>query len=307
MSGPGGGGEGADAGDDGRAEVPGWEDPRRVLARHGLRPKRGFSQSFLVARSVVDAIVRALAAAPHERVVELGPGLGTLTGALLRAGLEVVAVERDRDMVAVLERELGAVPGLRVVAGDASTVDLAEVARRPRTAVVGNLPYAITGAILRNLVGQRAVVDRALVMVQREVRDRLVASPGTKAYGALTVFVQAAFGVEAVLRVPAGAFHPPPKVDSAVVRLRAHSEPRAVETEAFRTVVRAAFAQRRKTLGRALRATGRGIDEVEAALAAASIDGRRRGETLSVEELAELARVWSGAGARGGAGSGQPG
>lgn len=270
------------------SEVPPWEDPRRVMRRHGLEPKRAFSQNFLVARSAVERIVDALAPRRDELTVELGPGLGTLTAALLRAGARVLAVERDRDMLAVLDAELGAVAELTVIEGDAASIDLTALARdHGPLALAGNLPYAVTGAILRNLTDHRAALSRAVVMVQREVRDRLVAAPGTKAYGALTVFVQASFAVEPVLRVPAGAFHPPPNVESAVVRLVPLAQPRAQETPAFRNIVHAAFGTRRKTLKNALRRLG-----AEAALELAGIDGARRGETLSVEELDALARAY---------------
>jgi 16S rRNA (adenine1518-N6/adenine1519-N6)-dimethyltransferase len=271
------------------SELPEWEDPRRVMRRHGLAPKRAFSQNFLVARSAVERIVEALAPRPDELTVELGPGLGTLTGALLRAGARVLAVERDRDMLAVLAREYAGASTLTVREGDAATVDLeALAAEHGPIALVGNLPYAITGAILRNLTEHRRAVSRAVVMVQREVRDRLLAEPGSKDYGALTVFVQASFDVEPVLRVPAGAFHPPPKVESAVVKLVPRTLPRAEETPAFRDVVQAAFGMRRKTLRNGLRKIG-----AEAVLEATGIDGNRRGETLSIEELAALADAWS--------------
>lgn len=270
------------------SEVAPWEDPRRVMRRHGLAPKRSFSQNFLVARSVVERIVEALAPQPDELTVELGPGLGTLTGALLRAGARVLAVERDRDMLGVLRAELGERSTLTLVEGDAATLDLgALAAEHGPTALVGNLPYAITGAILRNLILHRAALARAVVMTQREVRDRLLAEPGSKDYGALTVFVQAAFDVTPVLRVPAGAFHPPPRVESAVVRLTPRAQPRAEETEAFREMVQAAFGMRRKTLRNGLRRI-----DAEAVLDATGLDGGRRGETLSIEELAAMADAW---------------
>jgi 16S rRNA (adenine1518-N6/adenine1519-N6)-dimethyltransferase len=264
------------------------EDPRAALRRHGLSPKAAFSQNFLVSTSAVRTIVAAAATAPGEHVVELGPGLGTLTAALIEAGAHVSAIERDQDMIHVLTEDL--VPkGLVLRPGDAADVDYAALKREPseKLCVVGNLPYAITGAILRNLVDSRPHISRAIVMVQREVRDRLIAAPGTKEYGALTVFTTAAFAVQTVLKLPPSAFHPPPKVHSAVVRLDAQDKPRAEETPAFRIVVKAAFEQRRKTLRNALRAA---IDErAEVALAKADIDPMRRGETLSVEEFAKLA------------------
>lgn len=261
-----------------------------VLRRHAVLPKRSFSQNFLVSRGAVESVARAVAPAPGEVVVELGPGVGTLTAALLREGARVIAVERDREMIAVLTAELGGEERLRVVEGDAAEVELGALATPP-VAVCGNLPYAITGAIFRRLVQQRSAIARAVLMVQREVRDRLIAPPGTKAYGALTVFVQAAFEVKPVLTVPPGAFHPPPKVASAVVRLTPHVVPRADETEAFREVVRAAFETRRKTLRNALLQVA-GPEQVDRALTSAHIDGKRRGETLSVEEFGSLAQLW---------------
>lgn len=273
--------------------APEWEDPRRILGRHGLRPRRAFSQNFLVARGIVEAIARAVV--PEEgrgpTVVELGPGAGTLTGALLRRGAAVIAVERDGAMIELLARELGHVERLRVVEGDAAVLDLeALVPPAERPIVCGNLPYAITGAILERLVAARTRIARAVVMVQREVRDRLLASPGTAAWGALSVYVQAAFEVRPVLRAPAGAFHPPPKVESAVVELVPRAVPRAAETDAFRTVVRAAFGTRRKTLRNGL-VREVGAEAADALLGAAGIDGGRRGETLSIEELDTLARA----------------
>ncbi|MDQ3033380.1 MAG: 16S rRNA (adenine(1518)-N(6)/adenine(1519)-N(6))-dimethyltransferase RsmA [Myxococcota bacterium] len=265
-----------------------WEDPRRVLGRHGLAPKKAFSQNFLVSRHVVEAIVRALGIAEGERVIELGPGLGTLTGELLRAGAQVVAIEKDREMIEVLRAELGASERLEVIEGDAASVDLAALAKGERVALAGNLPYAITGGIVRNLCEHAGHLSRAAIMVQKEVKDRLIAQPDTSEYGTLTVFVQARFDVRTIVKVPAGAFHPPPKVESAVVMLVPRAVPRAEETDAFRTVVRGAFQARRKTLKNAL-AQAVGGERAVAALEAAGIDGRRRGETLSIEELARVA------------------
>ena len=275
------------------SDAPPWEDPRRALARHGLEPKRSFSQNFLTSKDVFDRIAAAAVLEDDEPVVELGPGVGTLTAALLRRGGRVHAIERDRDMLAVLRADLAGQGRFVVEEGDAATVDLAALADAAggRIAVAGNLPYAITGAILKHLVEERTRVRRAVVMVQREVRDRLLAEPGTKDYGALTVFVTAAFRVEPVLTVKPGAFHPPPKVASAVVRLVPLEPARAEETESFRTVVRASFEQRRKTLRNALTTALSSPELVARTLARAGIDGMRRGETLSVEEFATLGKA----------------
>lgn len=290
------------------SEVPAWEDPRRALARHGLVAKRSFSQNFLVAKSIVEGIADAVGITPGAPVVELGPGLGTLTCALLRRGASLLAIERDRDMIAVLQQDVaGASSPLRegralapsasfvVEEGDATEVDLTQCRVRlagvdgPKLRVVGNLPYAVTGSIFRNLIAHRDALDRVVVMIQREVRDRIVAQPGTKEYGTLTVFLQASFRIESVLKAPAGAFHPAPKVDSAVVRLTPRENP-IPETDALRTIVRSAFEQRRKTFRNGLVSTI-GSERADAILSATKTDGKRRGETLTLAEMHALAQA----------------
>jgi 16S rRNA (adenine1518-N6/adenine1519-N6)-dimethyltransferase len=265
-----------------------WEDPRRVLQRHGMAPKRSFSQNFLVSERAVRAIVEACLLGPDSPVIELGPGCGTLTHALANASRRVFAVERDPDMLHILEAECDPAR-VALVRGDAKQVDLAAISGSARSTVAGNLPYAITGAILRNLYDQSQHLERAVLMVQREVRDRLVAAPGSDDYGVLTVFTTQVFGVETVLHLPRTAFFPPPKVTSSVVRLTPLAEPRAQHSVFFGRVVRAAFQARRKTLRNALSQQWP-ADVVDRQLSVAEIDGKRRGETLSVEEFDRLAR-----------------
>jgi 16S rRNA (adenine1518-N6/adenine1519-N6)-dimethyltransferase len=264
-----------------------WEDPRRVLARHGLTPKRSFSQNFLVSERAVRGIVQACELSPESRIVELGPGCGTLTVALAAVCERVYAVERDHDMLRLLEVETDRAR-VELVPGDAKEVDLKALSGGARIHVAGNLPYAITGAILRRLVEQSDAIVHAVLMVQREVRDRMIAAPDTSDYGALTVFTQQVFGVETVLHVPRTAFHPPPKVTSSVVKLTPLATPRAPRVPSFERIVRAAFQARRKTLRNAL-IQALGAAQSDAILQAASIDGRRRGETLSIEEYGQLA------------------
>ena len=228
-----------------------------------------------------------------ERWWNSGPGLGALTHALLERGCHVLAVELDRDMIRVLEGELGRHPALEIRGGDAAELDLTAYAKaqRSKLVVTGNLPYQSTGAILRQVLRHRDCLCGAVLMVQREVRDRLVAQPGTKDYGALTVFTQAGFEVDTVCRLRPGSFHPPPQVESAVVRLVPRKSPRAAETPSFQAMVRAAFQMRRKTLRNALRALG---DDKRCKMAAelAGIDLSRRGEALAVEEFGSLAEHW---------------
>ncbi|MGB8221323.1 MAG: 16S rRNA (adenine(1518)-N(6)/adenine(1519)-N(6))-dimethyltransferase RsmA [Polyangiales bacterium] len=267
-------------------------DARDLLRKYDLLPKRSFSQNFLIQPDAIAQIADA-ATALGQQVVELGSGLGALTYALLARGCNVLAVELDRDMVHVLREELGHETRLEIWQGDAAAFDLDAYSRAcgAKLAVAGNLPYQATGAILRRVVADRAVLAGAILMVQREVRDRLVAEPATKEYGALTVFTRAGFEVETVSRLRPGSFYPAPNVESSVVRLLPREVPLAYETEHFQAVVRAAFQMRRKTLRNALRALG-DPDRADRALSEALIDPGRRGETLSIAEFARLAEAW---------------
>jgi 16S rRNA (adenine1518-N6/adenine1519-N6)-dimethyltransferase len=268
-------------------------DPRTLLAKYGLRAKKSWGQNFLVEDRVYEAIVRAAVAAPDDWVVEIGAGLGTLTARLADAvpAGRVVAVERERDMVAVLENELGARANVEIRAENALTFDYAAVAGRAgkRVAVAGNLPYQIASPLLFAILAARFHVERAIVMLQKEMADRLLAAPGTESYGALGVMIALHADVTPVVRARAGAFYPAPKVDSAVVALRPLAGPRFdVDEERYGRVVHAAFGQRRKTLRNALRAA---TADAGAALARAGIDGGRRGETLTLAEFAALANA----------------
>lgn len=267
-------------------------DARDLLRKYDLRPKRSFSQNFLIQPGAVARIADAVVGLGNE-VVELGPGLGALTHGLLARGCVVFAIEIDRDMVHVLTREYGAEERLHVVEADAAQFDLRAHAavRGSKLVVTGNLPYQATGAILRRVVDDRDAVLGAALMVQKEVRDRLVAKPGNKQYGALTVFTQAAFEIETVCRLRPGSFYPAPNVESALVRLLPREAPLVDENADFRAVVRAAFQTRRKTLRNALRNLG-DDDRASRALESAGIDPARRGETLSIAEFALLAEHW---------------
>jgi 16S rRNA (adenine1518-N6/adenine1519-N6)-dimethyltransferase len=264
----------------------------QAFRNRGLHPKKSFGQNFLVDASIAERIAE-LACGGGGTVVEIGAGLGALTEPLLARAAKVVAIERDRDLCPIL-RESFAEPiasgKLDVVEADAKQADLAALLRSgpfPRC-LTGNLPYQLTGPLLEIATSVVEAVDRAVFMVQIEVADRLVAAPGSSDYGALTVFVSAAFEVSRALKVNRGAFQPRPGVDSAVVLLVPHRPPRARETDAFRNAVRAAFAQRRKTLRNAWSKLG-APDQIAARAKAAGIDLDRRGETLNVEEFARFA------------------
>jgi 16S rRNA (adenine1518-N6/adenine1519-N6)-dimethyltransferase len=276
-------------------------DPRAVLRRTGLAPKRSFGQNFLVSQHAVDAIAEACipnAEVGRARVLELGAGTGTLTRALAARARSVVAVERDRDLVPVLGEELADLRGpggrVRIVEGDAQTVDPAELlgpadADAPRV-LCGNLPYQITGRLLERAVVHAEDIERVVFMVQLEVADRLAAEPGSKTYGALTVFVRAAFRTAKLFAVSPGSFHPPPDVTSAVVRLEPERPRRALETDAFRALVKGAFGTRRKTLRNAWK-TVAPSEAIAAAAAKAGVSLDARGETLSVDDFAAMAKA----------------
>lgn len=266
------------------------ESPRELLQRYGLRPKHSWGQNFLGDPHVLRTIAESVQLSPGDTVLELGPGLGHLTQALLATGAKVTAVERDRDLVKVLEdRKL---PGLTVVAGNAADVNFAEVAKSDQIAVCGNLPYHLSSPILFQVLDQVAHVPRAVFTLQKEVVTRLVAEPGGRDYGLLTVLLGRHYFLDEVLDLPRHFFHPPPNVDSAVVRLTRLAKPRGqVQDEArFRKLVKAGFGQRRKTLSNALSAdkTLATPDGIAAALEQSGIDGKRRAETLTIEEFASI-------------------
>jgi len=271
-----------------------YPSPRVLLDRHGLRAKKSWGQNFLADEAILDDIAALAAPAPGDPVVELGSGLGHLTARLLARGARVVAVERDRDMARVLRAELG--DRVALLEADAVRLDYAEVAESVGAgaiAVVGNLPYHLTSPILFSILDQRERVTRAVFLVQREVAERLAARPGTKDWGLLSVLLQQCAAVSIERKVPAGAFHPPPRVESAVVRIAFATPAHGVKDAArFRALVKAGFAQRRKVLANALAASHIAPEErLAAALRAAGIDGRRRGETLTVEEWVSLERA----------------
>jgi 16S rRNA (adenine1518-N6/adenine1519-N6)-dimethyltransferase len=242
-------------------------------------------------------MVQALDPAPGQLVLEIGAGPGTLTQALLRRGARVVAVELDRDLAAMLR---DTVPAAQIVEGDALALDWAELVgtEAGRHLVTGNIPYHITSPLLdRALEPPRP--QRVVFLVQKEVADRLTAQPGTAAYGALSVGVQAVCTVERLFTVPAGAFHPAPRVDSTVIRLTPRAQP-LVQNQwlrPFRSFVTGLFGMRRKQLLRALRElTSWPADRVGAILSSSGLLPTRRAETLSPAQMAELFRALVDAG-----------
>ena len=262
---------------------------REVIARHGLSANRALGQNFLLDEQLLDRIAAVPGDIAGATVYEVGPGPGGLTRALLRAGAEVVAVERDRRCIAALE-ELGeAFPGrLRIVEGDALEIDEAAIAGAGAL-VVANLPYNVGSALLvRWLGGEKWPPWWAslTLMFQQEVAERIVARPGTGSYGRLSVLAQWRSRAEIALKVHRSAFVPPPKVMSAVVHIRPEPAPQGVSARTLEELTRAAFGQRRKMLRQSLKSMRHALD----ALDELGIDAERRPETLDVGEFVALAR-----------------
>lgn len=271
------------------------DDVRAKLDRIGRRPRKGLGQNFLLDENILDHIVEALDLQPDDVVVEIGPGLGVLTKRLLAHAGHVVAIELDDDLVGFLREELGHHRHFHLVHADVLETDIPALVQRfapvaSRYKIAANLPYYITSAAIRQMLESRPCADVIVVLVQREVAERITAEPGDMSL--LAIGVQFYGEPERILRVSAGAFYPQPKVESALLRIRPFAElPVSVEDVAgFFDVVRAGFHLKRKQLRNSLSA-GLGISKgvVVQALETAGIDSRRRAETLS---LAEWERVY---------------
>ena len=253
------------------------------------RPRKRFGQHFLTDRRSLERIVEALQPENTDTVVEIGPGKAALTGLLAPRCRRLIAIEIDRDLVASLRERFHDLAGVEVVEGDALEVNWAALADGPYL-LAGNLPYYITTPLIFRIL-ESPVPRRAVLLVQREVADRLSAEPGSSEYGALTVNVQVAATVRTVGRVGAGAFHPKPKVDSAIVLLTPRPEPLlgADEEKFFRAFVQAAFGMRRKTLLRLVRELWiPSAEKAAAVLSEAGISPSARPETLSPEIFVRL-------------------
>jgi len=254
------------------------------------RPKKSFGQHFLHDRFYIDRIVASVAPRADDFLVEIGPGEGALTLPLLTASRKLTAIELDTDLIPALQARADAVGELHIIHADVLKVDLAALAHRqgvPALRIAGNLPYYISSPILFHCLEHAAAIQDMHFMLQKEVVERMAAEPGSKVYGRLSVMLQLACRVEPLFDVPPEAFRPPPKVDSAVVRLiplQPH-ERHDADPQHVHAVVKAAFAQRRKTLSNALRQL---LDSE--AIRRADVDPRARAETLAPEDFVRLAK-----------------
>jgi 16S rRNA (adenine1518-N6/adenine1519-N6)-dimethyltransferase len=269
-------------------------ETRDMLAHEGLAPRKRLGQHFLVDRGVVGRMIELAGVAGNEAVLEIGPGLGALTDDLAARAARLYVVEYDRGLCDVLRRKFAARSEVHVIEGDALRVDLRAVIPEGTVKVVASLPYNVAVPILFRLLDERAIFSDLTVMVQREVADRLLARPGTRAYGAPSVLFQLHAEPQGRFRVPASAFYPRPQVTSEVIRVRLQLHPRTPvqDPKLFRAIVRAAFNHRRKTLRNALQSLApRQCLPPDAwidVFAKVGIEPRARGETLDLQTFAAL-------------------
>ena len=281
------------------ASIPVIADPkvtRHILNAFHLRASKRLGQNFLVDRGVVQGIVDAAELSPADTVLEIGPGIGTLTQGLAETGARVVAVELDKKLPAVLAETLKGYDNVTIVPGDILKLNIMETLGLPageRFKVVANLPYYITTPIIMTLLEQRLPIERLVTMVQKEVAVRMTARPGSKDYGALSIAVQYFTVPRMVMDVPPRSFLPAPEVTSAVIACHVQDVPtvRPTDEKLFFRLVRAAFMQRRKTLLNALTGAGLSKEMSRAGLLAAGIAENMRGEQLSLADFARLSDV----------------
>ena len=266
-----------------------------ICKRFDIKMSKKLGQNFLIKRGIVDEIVHAAELTPGEPVLEVGPGIGTLTQGLAQSGADVTAIELDRRLLEVLDTTLASYDNVRIVHGDVLKLDVPTIKNHKPFKVVANLPYYITTPIIMSLLESKLPIERLVVMVQKEVALRMVAKPGTKDYGALSVAVQYYTEPDIVLDVPPKSFLPAPAVTSSVIRCVLRDKPPVdvIDEKLFFRVVKAGFAQRRKTFANTMKTTGLSKDRIEELLAKANIDGQRRGETFTLQEFADVANAWA--------------
>ena len=266
-----------------------------ICKRFDIKMSKKLGQNFLIKRGIVDEIVHAAELTVGEPVLEIGPGIGTLTQGLAQSGADVTAIELDRRLLEVLDTTLASYDNVRIIHGDVLKLDVPTIMNHKPFKVVANLPYYITTPIIMSLLESKLPIERLVVMVQKEVALRMIAKPGTKDYGALSVAVQYYTEPDIVLDVPPKSFLPAPAVTSSVIRCVLRDKPPVdvIDEKLFFRVVKAGFAQRRKTFSNTMKTTGSTRDRIEELLAKANIDGQRRGETFTLQEFADVANAWA--------------
>ena len=272
-----------------------YQEVRSVLGVSAFKPQKRLGQNFLIHERVIETILRLLNLSAADEIVEIGPGLGFLTRRLAQVVSKVWAVEIDRFLVEWLTQSpLARQAGVQLIHGDILKISLDELLPEHKVKLVGNLPYSISTEVLFRLLNGRKHFSSLVLMVQKEVAERIAAQPGTKSYGTLSVWTQVHGRIAEKVQVSPEAFFPRPKVRSTILRIELFPEPliSTRELPLLRGLVRAAFGQRRKTLANALAGwLKHGREEIEELLRVEGIDPKRRGETLSVSQFVSLARA----------------
>jgi 16S rRNA (adenine1518-N6/adenine1519-N6)-dimethyltransferase len=270
---------------------------KEIIKKHGFHFSKKLGQNFLIDYNILDKIVEGARIEQEDGVLEIGPGIGTMTQVLSEMSDKVLAIEIDKSLLPILEETLRDYPNTKVIHGDVLRLPLEEILHNnfgnKKIKVVANLPYYVTTSIIMKLLEEELPIESITIMIQKEVAQRIHATPGGKEYGALSVAVQFYAQPHIITTVPPTVFMPPPSVESTVIRLDILKQPRVevANRKLYFDVVKAAFGKRRKTLLNALSSGNLGIEKkaIEEILSSIGIDGKRRGETLSLQEFADIA------------------
>lgn len=270
---------------------------KEVLARHGFKFSKALGQNFLIDGNIVRKIVSESNITKDDYVLEIGPGMGTLTEELALNAKKVIAVELDKSLLPILDETLGKYDNVEIIYGDILDVDIEKLIEEKcegkSIKVVANLPYYVTTPIIGKLIEENLNLESITVMVQKEVADRMASGPGSKVYGSLSVFVNFYCDPEIVVKVPKTVFMPQPKIDSSVIKLNLKKELPDIDTDKFFKVVKAGFSKRRKTILNALSSYGFNIekDDIRLVLESVGIPPSERAENLSVEEFIKISKA----------------
>lgn len=270
------------------------EETIAILNKYGLRANKKLGQNFLINEEIITSIVEKAEITQNDVVIEIGPGLGSLTKELINNAKKVIAIELDANMIDILKSRFGIYDNFEVIYADVLKVDLQELIKDyDSVKVVANLPYYITTPIIMKLLEDKLKIKSITVMVQKEVGERICSSYKDKEYGAITVSVQYYSEPKIIIDVPKDNFIPAPEVDSCVIKLEMLEEPRVKvnDEKLFFRTVKGAFSQRRKTINNSLTCTGKSKDEIKIILDKLNIDEKLRAENLSIEQYADIVNM----------------
>ncbi|KOF57174.1 MULTISPECIES: 16S rRNA (adenine(1518)-N(6)/adenine(1519)-N(6))-dimethyltransferase RsmA [Clostridium] len=267
-------------------------DTKEIVKKYGFKFSKSLGQNFLIDVSVLEDIIQSSDINKEDLVIEIGPGVGTLTKELLKKAKKVCAIELDSDLIPIIKKEIGEEENFQLINKDALKVDFNEIIGEEKSVkLVANLPYYVTTPIISRILNEKYNFKSLIIMIQKEVAERINSKPNCKEYGALTILVQYYCNTSIVRNVKPSSFVPEPKIDSTVIKLEKLSEPRVKvrDEKIFFRVVRDSFNMRRKTLWNALKTFKISSDDMKTIFELAGIDPKRRGETLSIEEFGHLA------------------